>query len=52
LSGDLADMPLELCYTAPPDETRAQHLLLEKILEEFEPVCDKLYYIPGNVSVL
>ena len=52
LSGDLADMPLELCYTAPPDEVRAQHMLLDKVLEEFVPLASKVYYIPGNVSIV
>ncbi len=50
VSGDLADMPLELCHSAPPEETRDQHMLLDKVLEEFSPLASKVYYVPGNVS--
>ncbi|XP_064405330.1 uncharacterized protein LOC135350462 isoform X2 [Halichondria panicea] len=48
VSGDLADMPLELCHSAPPEETRDQHMLLDKVLEEFSPLASKVYYVPGN----
>ncbi len=50
VSGDLADMPLELCHSAPPEETKAQHMLLDKVLEAFSPLASKVYYVPGNVS--
>lgn len=50
VSGDIADMPLELCHCAPPEEVWAQHKLLDKVLEDITPLADKVYYIPGNVS--
>ena len=49
LSGDLANIPMEFQDTSSKEELAKHHQDLDRVVEEFVPVAEQVFYIPGNV---
>ena len=49
ISGDIANVPLDQYYTASKELLQEHHDILLRIVTEFVPVAEKVYFIPGNV---
>ena len=50
ISGDIANVPYEITYTAPKEVQQEHEQYLQRIVGEFVSVAEKVYFIPGNVS--
>lgn len=49
ISGDVANVPLDQYHTASKELLQEHHDILLRIVTEFVPVAEKVYFIPGNV---
>ena len=50
LSGDIANMPMN--PSAPDKEVEKFHGDLDEVVQSFVAISSKVYYIPGNVSLI
>ena len=49
ISGDIANVPLELYRTASKEQLQEQHDNLQRIVDDFVAVASQVYFVPGNV---
>lgn len=49
ISGDIAHIPHEQYHTASKELQQQQHDNLQRIVMDFVPMAEKVYFIPGNV---
>lgn len=52
LSGDLANIPMELQLTSTDEELAKHHQDLTRVVKQFVPLAKQVFYIPGNVSLI
>ena len=50
LSGDLANIPMEFQETSSKEELAKHHQDLVRVVDEFVPIAQQVFYLPGNVS--
>ena len=50
VSGDIANMAMDVDNTATPEDVAKHHSHLEQVVKEFATITTKVYYVPGNVS--
>lgn len=51
VSGDIANMPMDIDNTATAEEVAKHHSHLEQVVKEFTTISTRVYYVPGNVSL-
>lgn len=51
LSGDLANIPMEIQDTSTKEELAKHYQDLVRVTDEFVPLAKQVFYIPGNVSL-
>ena len=50
VSGDIANMTMDVDNKATAEEVEHHHRNLEEVVEKFTTISNKVYFIPGNVS--
>ena len=50
VSGDIANMTMDVNDKATAEEVAHHHQNLEEVVEKFTAISNKVYFIPGNVS--
>ena len=50
VSGDIANMAMDVDNKATPEEVAQHHRNLEQVVEKFTAISSKVYFIPGNVG--
>ena len=50
VSGDIANMTMDVDDKASAEEVAHHHRNLEEVVEKFTAISNKVYFIPGNVS--
>jgi hypothetical protein len=52
ISGDVANIPEDQFHTASKEMQQEQHDNLQRIVTDFRAVAERVYFIPGNVSLI